>query len=217
MNLLLKSTFPNAQNHTIGGCGAAPGPVDPVLCLQKSLVSNCKVDSDCPGGPCPQYGPNPPGVCTRPGDPIFIRGIKCDGPPVTIPCEPVQKLRSDKCSGETSCLGEQKCSPPKCPPVCAIFSPVDKPGECPYVNLAAISCLANSFTTRCSNDKSCPDLITTCKHNTMQKITQVGKQYALHLPNESERKSQGRSFDNSVPSLWNSLPPSLWSVHCLDV
>lgn len=38
------------QNHTISDCGAAPGPVDPVVCLQKSLVSNCKIDADCPGG-----------------------------------------------------------------------------------------------------------------------------------------------------------------------
>ncbi|XP_071131363.1 cysteine-rich motor neuron 1 protein-like isoform X2 [Mytilus edulis] len=247
------------QNHTISGCGAAPGPVDPIVCLQKSLVSNCKVDADCPGehdkcclrecnvfqcrdlsnlpggpgdvgpgpacphincdtakcefgfevdrngcetclcknSPCPQYGPNPPGVCTRPGDPIFIRGIKCDGPPVTIPCEPACPtvscdnincqfgFQNDR-NGCKTCLCENSpcpqygppgpgvCTRPgdpiivrgvTCngPPVEIPCKPVQKPDKCPFVNLPALSCPGGPLPRKCSNDRGCPGYKKCCR------------------------------------------------------
>ena len=45
-----------------------------------------------------------------------------------------------------------------------------------------------------------------------------GNSMVLHPPNDVRTKSYGeRRFDKAAPTLWNSLPLSLWNVNSLDV
>jgi hypothetical protein len=59
------------------------------------------------------------------------------------------------------------------------------------------------------------ELITPYKPN---RALRSGNSMLLHPPNDVRTKSYGeRRFDKAAPTLWNSLPLSLWNVNSLDV
>ncbi|XP_052069153.1 kielin/chordin-like protein isoform X2 [Mytilus californianus] len=136
----------------------------------------------CKNSPCPQYGPPPPGYCSRPGE-IFIKdGVKCNRPPILFPCNggnphkpgkcPPVNLAAltclagelpRKCNTDLSCPGIQKCCRRLCEFVCLNPTPVSKPGKCPFVNLALVDCFAGPLHRECNDDGSCPGTQKCCR------------------------------------------------------
>ncbi|XP_071131361.1 uncharacterized protein [Mytilus edulis] len=135
----------------------------------------------CKNSPCPQYGPPPPGFCSRPGE-IYIKdGVKCNRPPIQFPCNrgnphktgkcppvnlaalfcPAELPR--KCKTDLNCPGKQKCCRRLCEFVCYNPAPVKKPGKCPFVNLALVDCFSGHLHRRCNDDGSCPGTQKCCR------------------------------------------------------
>ncbi|VDI05078.1 Hypothetical predicted protein [Mytilus galloprovincialis] len=156
-----------------------------VDCFAGPLPRQCNNDDGCPGKQkCCRSRRGCSIVCRDPGNPCPPEPVCPSSPVRPDQCEPMCIFEYETLNGITCkirCTRGPLDPRPRpgqlCPPTgCPLFGPqskpsptkqeppapsppppsVEKPGECPYVNLAAISCLANSFSTNCLNDGSCP-------------------------------------------------------------
>ncbi|VDI52893.1 Hypothetical predicted protein [Mytilus galloprovincialis] len=135
---------------------------------------------------CPQYAPPGPGVCFRPGNTKTISGKQCPGPPEIIPCNKDCLLpkKPGPCRASITRyyydIKTRKCRPfvyggcqgnannyltrEQCQDKCKLqHGNPHKPGKCPAVNLAALTCQAGELPRKCYNDLSCPGIQKCCR------------------------------------------------------